>query len=164
MSKASWMAVLVLLWASGARAEVGNLAALAWLCGCWAADGAEQGSGEHWMPLAGGTLLGVSRTVQQGRTVAHEFLQIRAGDDGRLVYIAEPSGQARTVFTIVRQSASEAVFENLMHDFPQRVAYRLDAPTSLVARIEGLQGGQPKVIEFPMRRVSCQPAPTEPAK
>ena len=37
----------------------------------------DAGSGEQWMTPAGGTLLGISRTVAKGRTVAHEFMQIR---------------------------------------------------------------------------------------
>ena len=38
------------------HANADPAAALAWLAGCWASEGAEPGSGEQWMPPAGGTL------------------------------------------------------------------------------------------------------------
>src|SRR5690349_9435796 len=88
--------------AAAAQAADSPLARVAWLAGCWRGLNGEPGTAEHWMPLAGGTLLGVGRTVRQGRTVEHEFLQIRETPEGRLVYIASPSGQPTATFTAVR--------------------------------------------------------------
>lgn len=150
------IALLLLLFGStGAHADGAALSRLAWLAGCWKSETAEPGSGEHWMPLAGGTLLGVSRTVKEGKTVEFEFMQIRAAADGTLAFIAQPSGQQTTVFPLLRISDTEAVFENPRHDFPQRVAYRREGETKLKARIEGLRNGALRVIEFRMSRVSC---------
>jgi hypothetical protein len=135
---------------------------LAWLSGCWAADGGEPGSGETWTTAAGGTLLGTGRTIRKGRTVEHEFMVIQPdGDEGRLSFSALPSGQRLTRFVQVKLTADEVVFENPQHDFPQRVAYRRDGPR-LKARIEGLRNGSLRVIEFPMTRIGCDAAP-EPA-
>lgn len=64
--------------------EPASVADLAWLAGCWASVGGEAGSGEQWTAPAGKTLLGVSRTVIDSRTVAYEFVRIReteAGED-----------------------------------------------------------------------------------
>ncbi len=127
------------------------LAKLGWLQGCWAAQGAEAGSGEQWMAPAGGTMLGMSRTVRKGRTVAWEFIRIERGDDGALRFIAQPSGQPQATFTLVRQDADAVVFENPSHDFPQRIVYRRAGATSLHARIEGKGRG----IDFPMSRTAC---------
>jgi len=132
-----------------------DLGALSWLSGCWAAEGGEPGSVEHWLPPAGGTMLGLSRTVKKGRTVEHEFLQIRANAEGRLVYIAVPSGQKETTFTLVSAAEGAATFENPEHDFPQRVIYRLLPGPRLAARIEGLRNGVLRGIDFPMTKVSC---------
>lgn len=138
-----------------AMSQTPDLQRLQWLAGCWASANAEPGSGEVWMAPAGATMLGMSRTVKGGRTVAHEFMQIRPLADGELAYIAEPSGQRRTEFRLRTLTEHEVVFENLAHDFPHRVAYRLEAPDSLRARIEGLRNGQPRTIEFPFRRSAC---------
>jgi hypothetical protein len=55
----------------------------------------------------------------------------------------------------VRLNDSVAVFENLQHLFPQRIAYRRQIDGSLLAAIEGEEKGKPKRIEFPMQRVKC---------
>lgn len=148
-------AALLILAVAGAGASAADISRLAWLGGCWKSETGEPGSGEHWMPLAGGTLLGVSRTVKQGKTVAFEFMQIRTVENGQLAFIAEPSGQRTTVFPLLRMGDKEAVFENPEHDFPQRVIYQLEGATRLRARIEGMRGGALRVIEFPMSRVNC---------
>lgn len=100
-------------------------------------------------------MLGLSRTVKGGKTVAHEFMQIRETAPGKLAYIAMPSGQATTTFALVQASANHAVFEDPAHDFPQRVIYRRDGDTILNARIEGTLNGKAKGIDFPMQRTSC---------
>jgi len=149
------VAILVLLAGTGTSARAADISQLAWLGGCWKSDTAEPGSGEHWLPLAGGTLLGVSRTVKQGKTVEFEFMQIRAVESGQLAFIAMPSGQKTVVFPLLRLGETEVVFENPQHDFPQRVIYQLEGETKLRARIEGMRKGALRVIEFPMNRVSC---------
>jgi hypothetical protein len=146
-----------------ARADDAALARLAWLGGCWASLSAEPGSLEHWMPPAGGTMLGMSRTVRQGRSVEHEFMQVRAAAGGTLVFVAHPSGQPGATFPLLQQSDTEVVFQNLQHDFPQRVAYRMDGEARLTARIEGMRNGLLRVIEFPMVRTRCEAQPGAPA-
>jgi len=44
------------------------------------------------------------------------------------------------------------VFEDLAHDFPQRVIYRRLGPDAGTGRIEGQIGGQAKSIDFPYKR------------
>lgn len=128
---------------------------LAWLAGCWSADGGEAGSSEHWMPAAAGTMFGANRTVKNGKTVAFEFMQLRINAEGRLNFIALPSGQRETHFVLKSSNADEFVFEYLGHDFPQRVIYRRLPDGKLAARIEGLRAGVPRGIDFPMTRTAC---------
>jgi len=127
------------------------LANLAWMQGCWAADKAERGSEEHWMAPAGATMLGISRTVRTGRTVAYEFLRIDLGTDGKAVFTARPSGQPQASFPLLSQDETTVIFENPSHDFPQRIIYRRVGDTGLHARIEG----RGKAIDFPMTRKDC---------
>jgi hypothetical protein len=147
---------LLLLFSSGARADgsVDGLNALAWLAGCWSQEKAETGSMEMWMAPAGGAMLGMSRTVRNGKTVAHEFMQIRA-DSNALVFIAQPSNQREARFRATRTAELEVVFENPEHDFPQRIIYRLSAPGVLSARIEGMRDGKLHGIDYPMKRMAC---------
>ena len=131
------------------------LAGLGWLQGCWAAAGGEAGSGEQWTSPAGGTMLGMGRTVRQGKTVEFEFFQIRETEPGKLAYIAQPQGRAPTTFMLLRASDTELVFENLAHDFPHRVIYRRTGNDAIAARIEGVSKGKAKGIDFPLKRASC---------
>jgi hypothetical protein len=148
----AWLALA----APSASAAGPAIEALAWLAGCWSRADADPGSGEQWTGPAGGTMLGVSRTVRDGRTVEYEFVVIREAADGALVYQAHPSGQASAEFRMSHAADREVVFENPGHDFPQRIGYRLDEDgTSLTAWIEGTRDGKTRRIPFPMRRVAC---------
>ncbi|MES2258803.1 MAG: DUF6265 family protein [Pseudomonadota bacterium] len=130
-------------------------AQLGWLAGCWAATDAEAGSGEQWSSLAGGTLLGAGRTVKNGKTVGWEFVVIREVEPGQLAYIAKPHNQPEATFRLLRHTDTEFVFEDLAHDFPQRIIYRRDGERGLYARIEGMSKGKLKGIDYPMQRTSC---------
>ena len=131
-----------------------TIADLAWLAGCWDGSGGGREYLEQWMKPSGQTMLGMSRTVMNGKTVAHEFVQIRE-QEGDLFYIAKPSGQAEASFKLIKYNNQEAVFENPQHDFPQRIIYRLEKDGSLAAAIEGMSKGKLKHIDFPMKRAKC---------
>ncbi|MEK7728202.1 MAG: DUF6265 family protein [candidate division KSB1 bacterium] len=129
---------------------------LAWLAGCWERSGNGREGVEQWMKPAGQTMLGMSRTVANGKLREFEFLQLRTKEDGSIHYVALPSGQQETWFKLVKSGKHEAVFENLEHDFPQRIIYRLEKDGSLLARIEGMSKGQLQGIDFPMKRGKCE--------
>ncbi len=127
---------------------------LTWLAGCWQSEADEPGSGEQWMAPAGGTMLGMARTVKGGRTVQFEFMQVRESAFG-LAFVAQPGGRPGGTFYAVDISAEAAVFERSSADFPQRVAYRRRPDGGIAARIEGEAGGVPRAVDFPLRRVGC---------
>ena len=131
-----------------------SISELTWLSGCWAPEGGEAGNGEVWTAAAGGSLLGLGRTVKAGKTVEHEFMQIREQADGSIAFIATPSGQQTAKFPLLEMSATRVVFENLEHDFPHRVIYEREGDT-LTGSIEGTKNGKTKRIAFPYVKVSC---------
>ncbi len=132
-----------------------DIADLRWMAGCWSQEGQESGSVEQWTTPAGGTMLGMSRIVSGGKTVAFEFLRIVEEEDGWTGLVASPSGQETARFGLVSLSANEVVFENPDHDFPQRIIYRLDSDGNLVGRIEGEVNGTEQAADFPMTRTKC---------
>ncbi|HEX2013342.1 MAG TPA: DUF6265 family protein [Roseateles sp.] len=155
MQKHSCLAALIVLSLCGAASAQG-LERAAWLAGCWVQEDGEPGSVEQWTAPAGGVMLGVARTVKNGRTVAHEFLQIREQAGASLLYIAKPSGQAETQFLLAKSGEGELLFENPAHDFPQRIAYQRRSDGRLLARIEGRRAnGETRTVDFPMRRTDC---------
>jgi hypothetical protein len=82
-------------------------------------------------------------------------LRIAEDEDGRIAYIASPSGQATTTFSLLRVSDTEVVFENPAHDFPQRVIYRKLPEDGLLGRIEGTINGEDRHADFPMQKTHC---------
>lgn len=124
---------------------------LAWLSGCWTQPRANGIIEEHWMTPRGGSMLGMSRTVVGDKTVEYEFLRI-AVVGGTLAYVARPSGQSEATFPLKSVTDGVVVFENLSHDFPQRVIYRRNDDSSITARIEGTVKGEARGRDFPYRR------------
>ena len=149
------IACLVAMFVLPASASPDSISDLAWLSGCWAASNQEAGSREQWMPPAGGTMLGVNRTVRDSKTVAFEFMRIIERDDGGLEFIASPSGKGTTSFFMVSVNDREVIFENPDHDFPQRIIYRLLSDEDLLGRIEGTINGKARAVDFPMKRTEC---------
>ncbi len=130
---------------------------LRWMSGCWqgrSRDGSRV-IDEQWMAPRGHMMLGMSRTVR-GDSVVTDFEHLAIIErQGRVVYHAEPSGQQPADFTARVVSDSLTIFENLEHDFPQRVIYHKRGSDSVIARIEGVRGGQLRGIDFPYARMAC---------
>lgn len=135
--------------ASGERIE-----AAAWISGCWARRSAQTVTEEQWMAPRGGAMVGMSRTVRDGKLVEYEFIRLFERE-GKLVYQAMPSRQAPAEFTSTAVSDTLMIFENLAHDFPQRIIYRRRGADSLVARIEGPGPGGPRGVDFRFARDAC---------
>jgi hypothetical protein len=74
---------------------------------------------------------------------------------GDIVFVASPAGQATTTFTLKFVGEDEVAFENLQHDFPQRIIYRLEQPDKLIGRIEGTINGESRSVDFPMTKIPC---------
>jgi hypothetical protein len=123
------------------------------MAGCWTLASAQTTIEEHWMKPSGGTMLGMSRTVRNGKTTEYEFLQIRE-TPGQLEYVAKPSGQPEATFTLKTVEPGNVVFENPTHDFPQRIIYKKTGEASATARIEGTRNGELQGMDFPFHR--CQ--------
>jgi hypothetical protein len=127
-----------------------------WLAGCWERRSGDRATIEIWMVPAGGMMLGASRTVVNGATREYEQVMIRE-HEGRLVFTANPSGQAEASFTSTEVTDSTFVVENLKHDFPQRITYVHTGPDAWMARVEGPGPDGMRGFELRMTRVSCVP-------
>jgi hypothetical protein len=135
------LASLILL--TTVSVENPTLADLSWMSGDWqTAPGGRRQIEEHWTTAAGGTMMGVSRTVAGDKTVEFEYLRIEQREDG-IYYVAHPKARCPgTDFKLTRASATEAVFENPQHDFPKRIIYRKtdDGLTASIDAGEGSKG------------------------
>jgi hypothetical protein len=130
-------------------AEIGRVA---WIGGCWQLTRGGEVIDEQWMAPRAGVMLGMARTVRNDRVTSREFVVIRVLD-GRLVYEANPSGQAPATFTATSVAGDRVVFENPEHDYPKRITYARQASGALLASVDDGKGG--KRIEYPYVRVTC---------
>jgi hypothetical protein len=150
-----WLAAIVLMLAceTGGAQNVAGIDRAAWLQGCWELTTANRIVEESWTTAKGGSMIGVSRTIRDGKLAAYEMVVLRERGD-ELAYEAHPSGQPAATFLSTRISASELVFENPAHDFPQQIGYRIEGD-ALLAWIRGMQNGKERRIEFPYTRTRC---------
>ncbi len=140
-----------ILSAPAAPAAEPDLAAVSWMAGNWRLESPNVTTEEQWMEPAGKLMLGMSRTTSK-RGSFFEFLRVEARADG-IYYVAQPKGNPPTDFKLVRHTAQEAVFENLAHDFPKRIIYRLDSANELTARVEGDASSKEQAEESKYMRV-----------
>ena len=127
---------------------------VAWIAGCWDYTRNTRHVTEHWMPAEGGTMMGVSRTVNNGKTTEWEFLIIREGAKG-LEYVAKPSGQPEATFTVDHACRRPRSCSRIPPTtFPKKIVYKRDGD-ALVASIEGPMNGQTRKIDFPYKKTAC---------
>src|SRR4051812_34655810 len=94
-----------------------------WMQGSWRAESHGTRMEEHWTSAGAGVMLRIEQK------------------DGSLVYLAMPSGRPATPFPLKSITAGKVIFENLRHDFPQRIIYWRDGK-KLCGRVEGTIGGK----------------------
>lgn len=133
-------AMLALLLMAQAPAPA-RVDALGWLAGRWETAG-EGGrwTEEMWSAPRGGMMLGASRSGEGDAMREFEFLRLQAGEDGVLVYLAQPGGRSPAVpFRLIQSDSASATFENPGHDYPQRIRYERsgDLLTATISKVDG---------------------------
>lgn len=156
LSRATVASILILPAVSAPlAAQARPMENVSWLPGCWELSIGARRVLEQWAVGTGGAELnGTSVTTVNGVERESEKIRIYVSSD-TLVYAAHPSRQAPAEFRARASSAVETIFENLAHDFPQRIIYRRSGADSLIASIEGERGGQMRRVAFPFKRIDC---------
>ena len=124
---------------------------LAWLGGHWIETRDTTVVREHWDGPFGDTMLGFGLTARLNGNTTSEFFRIANTPTG-ISYFASPGAAAPVEFPAVEVSRSRVVFENLQHDFPQRIIYQRQPDGTLHARIEGILNGKAEGIDWHYRR------------
>lgn len=116
-----------------------------WLSGQWCGRMGDARIEEMWTTPAGGSLLGVGRTLGDAGMQSFEYMRIELRE-GKPHFVAQPGGAPPTAFAIGAQDAQSVTFHNPGHDFPQTVRYWREG-AELRAEISGPdgQGGEQKI-------------------
>lgn len=122
-----------------------------WFAGQWCGGGEGRSIEEVWLPEAGGSLFGLSRTLRNGKLESFEYMHIARNGDKRGLHV-QPNGAPPTTFAIAEQGEGWVRFENPENDFPHVIEYRREGD-QLRAFIAGPgQDGKELKIPFDYRR------------
>jgi len=126
---------------------------LAWMAGDWTCQQWGGTYEEHWSKPAGGSMIGHARLIKNGKAATRELDRIEETETGLVLFVElNPKGERPgtvTSFPLKEMTKDKVVFENLKHDYPQRVIYFKKSDGTIAARIEG--NGSPSV-DFPYRK------------
>lgn len=125
-----------------------------WLIGCWEARSSTRVVEEQWMAPRGRSMLGMGRTVHLDTLVDYTQVVLRE-KNGQLEYETHPFDQPMAMFVSTQITDASLLFENPLHDYPQRIGYTRRGADSLIAWIDGTTGGKSRRIEFPYVKVRC---------
>ncbi|MDZ4822649.1 MAG: DUF6265 family protein [Flavobacteriales bacterium] len=120
------------------------------LAGRWEDTGTKSDQVEVWTRHDDKTLWGRGFVLDGNDTTFIEYLAIQPVND-TLSYLARVSSQNSGEiirFPMKTQSGSKIVFENMQHDFPQRIVYELKNDSVLDVFVEGVEGGTNRRIDF----------------
>ena len=137
---------------SAVAQKASRLNEISWLLGDWEA---KKGPGyfiESWAKQNDSIWDGAGTYFDStGRRLMSEQLQLLALND-TLWYLPTVSNQNNgkpVKFKEKSITASEVVFENLQHDFPQRIVYQKLSDSTMLAYIEGTVNGKLQRQDFP---------------
>lgn len=140
------MAIFLFAWDIN---NLGQIDSVTWLIGTWENNTAKGSVYESWTRVNNIELAGKSFKVHEEDTVVFETIKLI--EENNVLYylpVVKNQNDGRPVrFTSKKVTKNELVFENLAHDFPQRIVY------TLVAVISGTINGSNRSMVFPMKRV-----------
>jgi hypothetical protein len=126
--------------------DAAKIEQLDWMLGTWEGiDDNELTFVEVWNKGTGNSMYGSGATITpDGDTLFKETLKIELVE-GTPYYVATvPENPGPVLFKLVESDDNHCVFENLEHDFPQRISYRLETKNTLSVKLEGFENGLPK--------------------
>ena len=143
-----------LLFSAFTMKQANDFKKVEWLIGTWENKTSTGSIYETWSKIRDNELSGKSYMVKGKDTVVFENVRLVQEQD-RLFYIPTVKDQNNGLpvrFAAKKISATQLVFENPQHDFPQIISYTKISLDSLVAEISGVRNGKERKEIFPMKR------------
>lgn len=110
------------------------------LAGTWQVENKEEY--EAWTSIDGSTLHGEGYKIRGGQKTVTEYLSIKTLD-GKTVYTATVPGQNNgqpVDFVLNTEVTGKYSFENLAHDFPQKIQYTPMGDAAVLVEVLGSGG------------------------
>lgn len=132
-----------------------KIKAASWLLGNWENKSADGNLTENWEKVNDSTFQAQSYYIKEKDTVHFESIVLQQKGEN-LTYTATVKGQNNdkpVSFKLKTATDKQLAFENLKHDYPQKISYTQITPDSLVAKISGIQQGKPSSEQFSMKKI-----------
>lgn len=137
----------IFLLSACSNTEETEVNSLKWMLGKWQSSTEEGILYEEWKKVNDSTYSGHAYAITpEGDTTFSETAEITK-INGAITYSVTVNEESTTDFALV-DNQDIAVFENVDHDFPQRIIYQKLAKDSLFARIEGTVDGEDQFEEY----------------
>lgn len=135
-----------------------GLEALEFLVGCWRGGEVDGPTAEAYFSIGGaGTMLGWSRTSQQGRLLSWSFHRVTAGADQPVLEVW-PDGQGSPARFELTESIpdAQATFEDPDHGTPNRIRYQLIRLDLMQITMDEGPSQDGEWTQLTMVRVACR--------
>ena len=133
----------------------GEIKKAKWLIGEWKCVTTKRVLHEVWWVKNDSCLAERSYFLKNADTVQLETVNLEE-HQGKLFYIPtlkdENNGKP-VLFKQTSATQNQLVFENLEHDFPQKITYTRITADSLLAETSGIVNGQFRNVQFPMKKI-----------
>lgn len=120
-----------------------------WITGAWARSEGNKWADEFWTPPRAGIMIGASRSGVGEKLEFWEHMRIVTETDRTIVFWAIVADQQPVRFVATKNTASEIIFENPAHDYPQRIRYWREGK-ELKAQISQIDGSNAEEFGFKM--------------
>ncbi|CAH0183051.1 hypothetical protein SRABI36_01557 [Pedobacter sp. Bi36] len=149
------MALILICFCTDVIAQKNPSKTFAFIMGSWEMQTAKGKIVEQWVQNPDKTLSGKSYRINaKGDSALTETLKIKKiGKD--TFYCSTVTGQnegKETCFKLIATKDETYVFEDKIHDFPQRIVYQNQGKNDLLAWIEGELNGKSRKSEFRYKR------------
>lgn len=149
--------ILLLTFASCKKSEDNKndkIKSAAWLLGHWENNSEIGNLSENWKKANDSTFKGESFFIKNKDTLHFESMTMQQnGED--LIYNAKVDGQNKNEsipFKLKSITDKQLIFENVKHDYPQKIVYSKITKDSLVAVISGIQEGKLSSEQFSLKK------------
>ena len=125
-----------------------------WLIGKWENTSPDGVLTENWEKVNDSTFSAASYFIKGEDTIHSESI-VLAQKGETLTYIATVKGQNEgkpVAFPSTSETENKLVFENLKHDYPQKITYTKGANNTLTAEISGNLNGKQTTEKFIMTK------------
>lgn len=134
---------------------INDLSIFDWLAGTWEYKGDKTITIEKWEKLSSQTFDGINyvRKINDQEPIFSESLRI-LNMKGEVFYLAKVDHNEMPIpFRLVNKSVDKFIFENMNHDFPQRITYSFYSPDSLNVNVRRIEDNNIKEFFLAFRRV-----------